>query len=202
MCERRRSGKFGSFGLDGQINEEKKMLSSERVSIASVLIAAGLLFGLVIANEATSASRVRIITIPDDNVGNRTTPQGLNPAALSMIAPDKLKWTENPENGVLTSYVLGDADKPGLYIALVKWRAHHMSHPHFHPNDRFITVLSGTWWVGTGSKFDPDHVVPLRAGSFVTHYGKQVHYDGAKDEDCMLEVVGMGPATVTPAEEH
>ena len=47
-----------------------------------------------------------------------------------------------------------------------------------------------------------DHLVPLRVGSVVIHYGKQVHYDEAKDEDCMLEIVGMGPATVTSAEDH
>ena len=76
-----------------------------------------------------------------------------------------------------------------------------MSHPHFHPNDRYITVLSGTWWVGTGKKFDPDSTVPLPAGSVVTHYGKQIHYDGAKDEAVTLEIVGEGPATITPAEE-
>lgn len=178
------------------------MFKITRHLIVSVLIAAGLLFAVAVANEAKPSAILKANPLPDDNVGNRTTPQGLNPAALTMIAPDKLKWTENPGNGALTSYVVGDADKPGLYIAIVKWRAHHMSHPHFHPNDRFITVLSGTWWVGTGKRFDPDHLVPIRTGSFVTHYGKQVHYDGAKDEDCMLEIVGMGPATVTPAEEH
>ena len=75
-----------------------------------------------------------------------------------------------------------------------------MSHPHFHPNDRFITVISGTWWVGTGTKFDPDGTVPLPPGSFVRHFGKEVHYDGAKDEDVILEIVGEGPATSTPAE--
>jgi hypothetical protein len=35
----------------------------------------------------------------------------------------------------------------------------------------------------------------------VVHYGKQIHYDGAKDEECVLQIVGMGPATSTPAEE-
>jgi hypothetical protein len=75
-----------------------------------------------------------------------------------------------------------------------------MSHPHFHPNDRFITVISGTWYVGTGSKYDPDSTTPIPAGSFVTHYGKQIHYDGAKDDEVTLEIVGMGPATSTPAE--
>jgi quercetin dioxygenase-like cupin family protein len=35
-------------------------------------------------------------------------------------------------------------------MVLTKWLPGHMSRPHFHPNDRFITVLKGTWWVGTG----------------------------------------------------
>jgi hypothetical protein len=96
---------------------------------------------------------------------------------------------------------VGDASKPGLYVVLTKWTAHHNSRPHFHPNDRFITVLSGTWWVATGRKYDPDDMKPVPAGSFVTHYARQVHYDGAKDGDVVLEIVGMGPETATPAEE-
>jgi hypothetical protein len=39
----------------------------------------------------------------------------------------------------------GDPTKPGLHVDLNKWHAHHMSQPDFHPNDRFITVISGTW---------------------------------------------------------
>jgi len=54
--------------------------------------------------------------------------------------------------------------------------------------------------VGTGPKFDPDGTVPLPAGTFVTHFGKQIHYDGAKDSEAVLEIVGEGPATATPAE--
>jgi hypothetical protein len=123
----------------------------------------------------------------------------LNPAAIAYKLPDQIKWTDEPI-GSKHAVLLGDPDKPGLYVVLVKWTAHHMSHPHFHPNDRFITVLSGTWWVGTGNKFDPDSTVALPAGTFVTHFGKQVHYDGAKDGDAVLEIVGEGPATATPAE--
>ncbi len=123
----------------------------------------------------------------------------LNPAALKYTPPDKIKWVVG-DNGADTAVLLGDPDKPGLYIILTKWHAHHMSRPHFHPNDRYITVLSGTWWVGTGTKYDPDSTVPMKAGSFVIHVAKQVHYDGAKDEDTVLEMVGQGPATATPAE--
>ena len=123
----------------------------------------------------------------------------LNPAALAYKLPNQIKWTDNP-NGAKQAILAGDPDKPGLYVVLVKWTAHKMSRPHFHPNDRFITVISGTWWVGTGSKYDPDSTVAMPAGSFVTHFGKQVHYDGAKDGDAVLEIVGIGPATATPAE--
>ena len=74
--------------------------------------------------------------------------------------------------------------------------------PHFHPNDRYIVVLQGTWWVGSGPKFDPANTTPMPAGSFVTHFGKQVHWDGAKDEDTVLLIMGEGPATSTAAEER
>ena len=123
----------------------------------------------------------------------------LDPKALAHILPDQIKWVDNA-NGSKQSVVAGDPEKPGLYVVLYIWPAHNMSRPHFHPNDRFITVLKGTWWVGTGSKFDPDSTVPVPAGTFVTHFGKQIHYDGAKDEDAWLQIVGMGPATGTPAE--
>jgi len=123
-----------------------------------------------------------------------------DPKVLSYTLPDKIHWTSNG-SGAEEAVLAGDPSKPGLYVVLTKWTPHHMSHPHFHPNNRYITVISGTWWVGTGSKFDPDHTTPIPAGSFVTHYGKQIHYDGAKDQEVTLEIVGMGPATATPAEK-
>jgi hypothetical protein len=123
----------------------------------------------------------------------------LNPAALAYKLPNQLQWSEALP-GAKMAVLHGDPSKPGPYIVLIKWSPHSMSHPHFHPNDRFITVISGTWWVGTGSRFDPESTVPMPAGSFVTHFGKQIHYDGAKDEEAMIEIVGEGPATVTPAE--
>jgi hypothetical protein len=126
-------------------------------------------------------------------------PTDLNPAAIAYKLPDQIRWTDDPI-GAKMAVMQGDPSKPGLYVVLVKWTPHHMSHPHWHPNDRFITVLSGTWWVGTGAKFEPESTLPLPAGTFVTHFGKQVHYDGAKDEEAVLEIVGEGPATATPAE--
>jgi len=121
----------------------------------------------------------------------------LDPKAISIKLPDDIKWVANP-SGSESAVLVGDPSKRGLYVVLNKWKAHHNSKPHSHPNDRFITVISGTWWVGTGSDYDPDHLKPVPAGSFVTHYGNEVHYDGAKDGDTILQIVGIGPATSTP----
>src|SRR5579863_10327264 len=124
----------------------------------------------------------------------------LDPAAIKMTLPDKIPWVENERAGSAAAILAGDPSKPGIYVELTKWHAGHMSRPHYHPNDRYIYVISGTWWVGTGTKYDPDSTKPMPPGSYVLHTAKGVHYDGAKDADCVIEIVGMGPATSTPAE--
>jgi hypothetical protein len=119
--------------------------------------------------------------------------------ALAYRLPGQIAWVESPA-GSSQAILFGDPSKPGMYGILNKWHPHHMSRPHFHPNNRYITVISGTWWVGTGSKYDPAGTVAMPPGTFVTHFGGQIHYDGAKDEEVVLEIVGEGPATSTPAE--
>ena len=124
----------------------------------------------------------------------------LNPAAIAFMLPDKIAWKQASARSQ-QAVLAGDPSKPGLYVVMVKWLPGGMNHPHFHPDDRFITVLKGTWWVGTGGKYDPAGTVAMPAGTFVTHFGKQVHYDGAKDEEAVILVTGEGPATSTPAED-
>src|SRR5260221_5422976 len=122
----------------------------------------------------------------------------LNPAAVAYKLPDQIKWNPPSAAGVQNAVLVGDPSKPGFYIVRIKWlKGDHFSRPHFHPNDRFITVLSGTWWMGSGTTFDPDNSIPLPAGTYVTHFGKQVHWDGAKDDEAWVLIVGEGPARTT-----
>jgi hypothetical protein len=124
----------------------------------------------------------------------------LDPKAISIRLPEQIQW-KTSSSGASEATLVGDPSKAGLYVVLTKWTAHHNSRPHFHPNDRFITVVSGTWWVATGRKYAPDQMKPVPTGSFVTHFAKEVHYDGAKDADVILEIVGQGPETPTSAED-
>ena len=45
-------------------------------------------------------------------------------------------------------------------------------------------ILSATEANELRARYEP--VVPMPAGTFVTHFGKQIHWDGAKDEDAIL----------------
>ena len=126
----------------------------------------------------------------------------LDPAAVAYKLPDQIAWGPVNAAGAQNAVVVGDPSKPGFYMVYNKWtKGNHFSRPHSHPNDRYIVVLQGTWWVGTGPKFDPANTTPMPAGSFVTHFANQVHWDGAKDEDTVLLIMGEGPATSRAAVE-
>jgi len=120
-------------------------------------------------------------------------------AAVDFTPPSEIKWVRNAAGTNEQAILYGHPAKPGPYVVRIKWLPGNMSRPHFHPNDRFFVVISGTWWMGTGETFDPDSTVPAPAGSYVIHYANKVHYDGAKDEEAVIQVWGMGPATSTQA---
>ncbi|HLH43235.1 MAG TPA: cupin domain-containing protein [Bryobacteraceae bacterium] len=125
----------------------------------------------------------------------------LDPKAITVTLPDNIPWRKGP--GQDSALIQGDPSKPGVYIQLLRWHAGNNSRPHFHSTDRFIYVLSGTWYMGSGPKYDPASMQPIPAGSYVIHHAGGIHYDGAKEGqgDCVLYIVGTGPMTTTQAEQ-
>ena len=153
-------------------------------------------------NAATRSWRYLMTPLVFAGMLGASSAAELNPAAVIYKLPDQIPWGPVNASGAQTAVVVGDPTKPGFYMVYNRWtKGNHFSRPHFHPNDRYIVVLQGTWWVGSGPKFDPANTTAMPAGSFVTHFAKQVHWDGAKDEDAVLLIMGEGPATSTVAEE-
>jgi len=115
------------------------------------------------------------------------------------VKPDELKWQPGANNTTPDiALIYGDPQKEGFYLLRARFRPGVMSRPHTHPNDRHVTVISGTWWTGTGTTFDPDKTVPLPAGSYMLHPKGEAHYDGAKDTEVIVEIKGFGPAPTVP----
>ncbi|HWE51297.1 MAG TPA: cupin domain-containing protein [Bryobacteraceae bacterium] len=116
----------------------------------------------------------------------------LDRAARDYKLPDQIQW-RGKEDGPKTATLFGDPSKPGLYVQLLKRPPNNWSGPHKHDHDRFITVLEGTMWIGTGTDFDKEKTVALHKGGFVRDIANQIHYDGSKDDGLTIEVVGITP---------
>lgn len=123
-------------------------------------------------------------------------------SAVDFVVPDDIKWVRNEAGTNEQAVLFGDPAKEGPYVVRLRWLPGNMSRPHFHQNDRFFIVISGTWWLGSGTTFDPDSTVPVPAGTYVIHKAGQPHYDGAKDGEAVIQVWGMGPATSMPATQR
>jgi quercetin dioxygenase-like cupin family protein len=122
----------------------------------------------------------------------------LNPKALKLMLPENIQW--RPAEGLTGTDVatlVGNPGQEGFYIQLNRFAPGNFSRPHYHDNDRYIMVVSGTWWVDTGATFDPNRTVPLKPGTFVIHPGHEVHYDGARvgSEGAIVMILGQGPGT-------
>ena len=128
------------------------------------------------------------------------------PATTTPVRPlvDTTRLRMQPEAALAftgtTVNVFGDPEKPGLYAIRRRFKPGEMSRPHMHDQDRLVTVIKGTWWTGQGDVLAPDATVPIREGGFMLHPAGLHHYDGAKDEEVIVQIIGMGPVVTTPTE--
>lgn len=113
---------------------------------------------------------------------------------------DKDHLRMEPEQGLTSMTVLGDPSKPGIYVVRNRFAAGNTSRPHFHDQDRFVTVIKGTWYTDEGDVFRPDKMVPIREGGFMYHPAGLHHYDGSRGEEVIVQIMGMGPVKTTQTE--
>ena len=116
-------------------------------------------------------------------------------ATMKHVAPTEIQWRDAPNmSGIKVAVLSGDPRQAGPYTIRVKFSPGAMSRPHTHPEERLVTVISGTWYAGAGEKFDPEITVPMPTGSFVTHFPGKPHFDGAKTEEVIVQISGIGPS--------
>ena len=124
-----------------------------------------------------------------------------DPAMTIVKLPEQLTWVKTPDfpdNSVEQAPLWSKTSEPGLYYTLVKWHPGYMSAPHWYESDRYCVVVSGTWWVASGDKFDPESTVAAPAGTFVRRVATTPHYDGVKadgKEPAVIAICGIGPIT-------
>jgi len=157
------------------------------------------IFAVAVLSDPSVTVNKRIGRAPA-NVPSLMASYGAEAVAIDRNArdfkiPDQFEWKPRPGSASQTATLFGDPSKPGLFVQLLKRGPDDWSQPHSHPNERFITVLAGTFLIGTGPKFDRNNTVALGPGSVVHDIPNQMHFDGTGPEGATIEIVAMGPAT-------
>jgi quercetin dioxygenase-like cupin family protein len=121
-------------------------------------------------------------------------------SAMDKIAvqPDTLKWGPAPAslpNGAQVAVLTGDPGKDGPYAVRVRLPAGYKIPPHTHPTAENVTVLSGTFYIAMGDKFDPKKSEAVRAGGFFTAEKDMQHY-GWTTRPAVIQIHGMGPFAI------
>jgi quercetin dioxygenase-like cupin family protein len=123
-----------------------------------------------------------------------------------LLSPGELTWGDPPpvfEKGASFTVVSGDPSKPGIFVARLKMPAGFKVAPHWHPTDEHLTVLSGTFALGMGEKFDKATMKELPAGSYALMPAEMRHFATAVTA-ATIQVTGQGPFVlnyVNPADD-
>lgn len=134
-----------------------------------------------------------------------TAQEPSNPAAAVlkspiMISPEEVKWGECPPQiprEAKCALTEGNMQSPNVLFGFrVTMPDQYRLAPHFHPADEHLIVISGTFNMGHGDKFDADATRPMTAGSFVVMPKGAHHFAWTKGET-IIYVYAVGPWGLT-----
>ena len=116
-----------------------------------------------------------------------------------MLTPDKLIWIDAPaslSSGAKLALIHGDSKAKELFSMRIKVPNGWEIRPHFHPDDEHVTVIQGSFWMGTGEKWEPDKMHEIPTGGFARMTKGTRHYGMAKAET-IIQIHAMGPWGIT-----
>ncbi len=115
-----------------------------------------------------------------------------------VFLPQDIKWGTTPPSlpaGAEAAVLYGDPTKEGMFALRVKMPKGYKIAPHTHPKPEVITVISGKFSLGMGSKADRAKIESLPAGSFSSMPPGVGHYVFI-DEDAVVQINSLGPWSI------
>lgn len=154
------------------------------------LVLALVLLGFACAREELSRAAPE-----ESGAGVRGAPAaGATGSHHGIVLPDKIEWKDAPAlgPGAKMAVLEGDPTKEGYFAMRVKLPDGFRIAPHTHPCYERVTVISGTFNLGAGEKFDQSATHALPAGSYWSMEPGMRHFAWAKGET-VVQVATMGP---------
>ena len=123
----------------------------------------------------------------------------------TMVSPDDLKWADiaSVPPGAKIAVLEGPLNEAVPITFRIKFPANYRLPAHWHPGIEHVTVISGTFHMGTGDTLDPSKTMPLTAGSFAVMQPGTRHFALTREET-VVQVHSVGPWAinyVNPADD-
>jgi len=111
------------------------------------------------------------------------------------VLPEHIDWKPFPSfpPSARLAVVVGDPSKPGPYTIRVKLPSGVKLMPHWHPEDRVYTVISGVFYIGLGEHFDSEKLEAYPPGAVVVLPGSTPHFHWARSGEYVTQVSAIGP---------
>ena len=138
--------------------------------------------------------------------GSVVAQQGAATSSHVMSTPTELKWGEAPPSlpkGAKLVVLSGDPGKAGPFAVRLRIPAGYRIAPHWHPTDEHVTVVSGTFSMAMGEKFDAKALKTLPTGGYAMMPAEARHYAMTRG-GATVQVHGTGPFVlnyVNPADD-
>jgi pimeloyl-ACP methyl ester carboxylesterase len=129
------------------------------------------------------------------SAGGDSGEQRLTPAEYKFPQQDNPGTGSSGVGGIETVALKGNPDQAGVYTIMLRVPAHTRIAAHSHRDDRVATVISGTWHIGYGDKFDEAKLKALPPGSFYTEPPVRNHFAETGDEAVVVQITGFGPSS-------
>jgi hypothetical protein len=114
-----------------------------------------------------------------------------------MVMPADLKWADVPSlpPGAKISVIEGPLNEAVPFTVRIKLPANYQIPAHWHPAIEHVTVISGTFNMGTGEKFEKSKTMALGDGGMAIMQPKTPHFAWTGKET-IVQVHGVGPWAV------
>lgn len=114
---------------------------------------------------------------------------------FSLYSAEEIEWRDGPPSlppGAKIARLEGDPGKEGPFVFRVKVPDGYRIPLHTHPKTERVTVISGTFNIGMGDKFDKEKTKPMTAGTYGYWKAGMKHFVWIKGET-VVQFHGMGP---------
>ena len=150
------------------------------------------------SGKITSAASLIAIAVVLGGLASTALAQGASESE-AFVNPKDIKWGAAPPSiprGAKIAVLQGDPSKAGPFVVRLMVPPGYKIPPHWHTQDESLTVISGTFYFGTGDKVEASKSHTLTPGAFHFLSGKDHHFLVAKSE-AVIQINGNGPFDVT-----